>query len=141
MGVDDDGEFATEEDIGNVHESDVVPTRDPKDIVAGLPPGLLGNPQAVPRCSLAQVATSAELCPADTQVGVYALHDRGWEGAAWPDRQCDAGSGPVGGVRARGHGERGYAVVDGASGAHGAGGYGFTVASNEIPESSSRGSN
>ena len=30
----------------------VVPTRDPKDIVADLPPGLIGNPMAVPRCAL-----------------------------------------------------------------------------------------
>jgi len=48
------------------------PTQDPKDIVGNLPPGLLGDPMAVPRCSLA-VATSvsAARCPADTQIGVY----------------------------------------------------------------------
>ncbi|HWY19061.1 MAG TPA: hypothetical protein VNY27_10190 [Solirubrobacteraceae bacterium] len=50
----------------------IAPTQDPKDIVAGLPAGLLGNPQAVPRCSLALV-TGGGRCPADTQVGWYRL--------------------------------------------------------------------
>jgi hypothetical protein len=47
----------------------VVPTRDPKDIVVDLPPGLLGDPQALPRCSLTAVLTKGEVCPAVTQVG------------------------------------------------------------------------
>jgi len=52
-----------------------VPTRDPKDVVVDLPPGLLGNPTAVPRCQLSvALATGAEkigrACPVSTQVGV-----------------------------------------------------------------------
>ncbi len=46
------------------------PTRDPKDIVVSLPPGLLGNPVAVPRCSLADLHDFIK-CPSSTQVGVY----------------------------------------------------------------------
>jgi hypothetical protein len=52
------------------------PTRDVKDIVAGLPPGLLGNPMAVPRCPLQVTGTSAQ-CPADTQIGVWVSHQQG----------------------------------------------------------------
>jgi hypothetical protein len=46
-----------------------VPTSDPKEVIIDLPPGLLANPWAVPRCSMQQ-----EHCPADTQVGVFVLH-------------------------------------------------------------------
>jgi hypothetical protein len=60
-------EFASEE-VGADHT--VVPTREPKDMIIDLPPGLLANPQAVPRCSL----TQSEQCPTDTQVGVFVLH-------------------------------------------------------------------
>ena len=61
----------------------VVPTRDPKDIVVSLPPGLLGDPQAVPRCPLAllfpeasanrETEKATKRCPTDTQVGTVAL--------------------------------------------------------------------
>jgi hypothetical protein len=55
----------------------VAPTQDPKDIAATLPPGLLGDPQAVPRCSLSVVTSGAGKCPAGTIVGWYALGDAG----------------------------------------------------------------
>ena len=47
----------------------VVPTRDPKDIVADLPPGLIGNPMAVPRCALVDFTRGGD-CPVSSQVGV-----------------------------------------------------------------------
>jgi hypothetical protein len=49
------------------------PTRDPKDIVVNLPPGLLGNPQATPRCPL-ETVLNGKPCPAATQLGVVVLH-------------------------------------------------------------------
>jgi hypothetical protein len=58
------------EEVGEAHT--VVPTRDLKDVVIGLPPGLVANPQAVAQCSLAQVLSNAR-CPFDAQVGVYAV--------------------------------------------------------------------
>jgi hypothetical protein len=63
--------FASEEypPDGPGQRNKVVPTRDPKDIVVDLPPGLLGDPQALPRCSLTAVLTKGEVCPAVTQVG------------------------------------------------------------------------
>jgi hypothetical protein len=67
------GEFATE--VGT--RGSVVPVSDVKDIVTDLPPGLLGDPQAVPRCPLAQVTNGGDLCPSDTQVGVYRVHYEG----------------------------------------------------------------
>ncbi len=54
----------------------VLPTRDPKDAVTELPPGLLGDPLAVPSCPLA-VAVNEGVCPSSTQVGVYRLR---WQG-------------------------------------------------------------
>jgi hypothetical protein len=54
----------------------LMPTRDPKDIVADLPPGLLADPQAVPRCPLSQVTSNSAVsdpCPSSTQVGVVVL--------------------------------------------------------------------
>jgi hypothetical protein len=63
-------ELASEErGAGSLRE--VNPTRDPKDLVVTLPPGLLGNPQAVPRCPLSVAVGGAEYCPASTQIGVY----------------------------------------------------------------------
>jgi hypothetical protein len=67
------GEFATE--MGS--KGYPVPVHDVKDIVTDLPPGLLGDPQAVPRCPLARVTNGAGLCPNDTQVGYYRVHDFG----------------------------------------------------------------
>ncbi len=42
---------------------------DPKNIILDLPPGLVANPHAVPRCSV-----NIEHCRSDTQVGVFDLH-------------------------------------------------------------------
>src|SRR6185369_160612 len=43
-----------------------------RDIEVVLPPGLIGNPQAVPRCSALQLGKSPEEseCPVSSQVGV-----------------------------------------------------------------------
>jgi hypothetical protein len=67
-------EFSSEEifEVGS-KEPAFSPTRDPKDIVVDLPPGLLGDPVATPRCPLTQVTSSATLCPADTVIGSYVL--------------------------------------------------------------------
>ncbi len=76
------GEFTSEEveseEKGKIIHN-VVPTRDPKDIVVGLPPGLLGDPVAVPRCQLANLLASVGKvrCPGSTQLGVFRLL---WEG-------------------------------------------------------------
>ncbi len=68
-------EVENDEKVQGIEESRfLVPTRDPKDIVFDLPPGLLGDPVAVPRCSLTQLlGSSGERCPPTTQIGVYRL--------------------------------------------------------------------
>jgi hypothetical protein len=66
-------EFATREESTNLGRL-VRPTQEPKDVIVNLPPGLLGDPMAVPRCPLSQVTSSSEQCPPDTQVGVYLAH-------------------------------------------------------------------
>ncbi len=55
----------------------IVPVADPKDIVTYLPPGLLGDPLAVPRCPLTVATSGEDKCPADTQVGVYSIRHGG----------------------------------------------------------------
>jgi hypothetical protein len=49
------------------------PSGNLKDVTVDLPPGLIGNPLAVPRCTLykvEQVLSEEERCPADSEVGV-----------------------------------------------------------------------
>jgi hypothetical protein len=72
-------EFPIEEVEAADKTRNTVPVHDPKDIVFNLPPGLLGDPMAVPRCPLVQVASSSEQCPVDTQIGVYVAHLAGKE--------------------------------------------------------------
>jgi hypothetical protein len=61
-------EFATKSELdGNPGQW---PTREPKNIVVALPPGFVGNPMAVPRCSLTDALALGE-CPSASQVGVY----------------------------------------------------------------------
>ena len=52
------------------------PAQLPKDVIVRLPPGLVGNPTAYPRCSLKlflTVAAERSLCPSDTVVGVASV--------------------------------------------------------------------
>ena len=74
------GEFTTEESVADnkgAPEKNTVPTRDPKDIVVGLPPGLLGDPLAIARCPLAVLLAKVQPCPGSTQLGTYRLQ---WQG-------------------------------------------------------------
>jgi hypothetical protein len=50
-----------------------------RDIKIELPPGVIGNPQATPRCSAEQLGNSQEdsACPFDTQVGTTVVHVNG----------------------------------------------------------------
>jgi hypothetical protein len=67
----------------NTHQTDefgvsyAVPTEDPKDIVVDLPPGFVGNPQVVEKCSQVLAAEPPEpgrsQCPASSQIGVARL--------------------------------------------------------------------
>lgn len=61
-----------------------VPTQDPRDIAVDVPPGLLGNPTATPRCPLKEALSLAERCPASTQIGVAVLHLIKGEGFVGP---------------------------------------------------------
>ncbi len=122
-------EFATEESLRpGASQSRVFPTRDPKDIVVSLPPGLLGDPQAVPRCPLADIAD----CRSSTQVGVWRVR---WHGGG----ELLA---PIYNVAPEAGQSAEFVLqdeidVNAVLTAHlvrTAQGYGFTVASNRIPE-------
>ncbi len=106
------------------------PTQEPKDIVVGLPPGLLGDPLAMPSCSLTLV-TGAGGCPASTQIGMYKLR---WLGG----REY---LGPIVNVTPERGQSAEFAFINEANVSflltghlvRTARGYGFTVVSNEIP--------
>ncbi len=126
------GEFTSEEDS----QGQPIPTGDPRDIVTSLPPGLLGDPQALPRCPLT-LLTSAQgtKCPPATIVGSYLLH----EGNA---RET---VGPIVNVQPEAGQSAEFALDFGGSGAvftplltahlvrTSQGSYAFTVESNKIP--------
>jgi hypothetical protein len=48
-----------------------------RDLVVDLPPGLVGNPQAVPRCKGADFEGQTPSCPANTQIGIAIVEARG----------------------------------------------------------------
>ncbi|HXS33767.1 MAG TPA: hypothetical protein VN758_08350 [Solirubrobacterales bacterium] len=50
-------------------EAPVVPDEDIKDISVNLPPGQLGNPNAVPICTTAAFNSSGNACPKETRAG------------------------------------------------------------------------
>jgi hypothetical protein len=111
----------------------LVPTRDPKDAVVSLPPGLLGNPIAVPQCPIASVAHASEVrCPTSTQVGVWRFVSEGGKEHLSPIYNVT----PERGQSAE------FALDDEvhlvplltAHLVRTASGYGFTVSSNSIPE-------
>jgi len=128
------GEFTSEmvEAIDKSH-ADPSPTRDPKNIVVNLPPGLLGDPMATPRCSLTLVTGSTgQQCPADTQIGVYTIREEG-------DKELLA---PVVNVTPEAGQSAEFALENTvkidtplltAHLVHTAQGYGFTVVSNNVP--------
>jgi hypothetical protein len=61
-------EFATKSELLGI--LGIWPTREPKNLVVGLPSGFVGNPMAVPLCSATEALALGE-CPAASQVGVY----------------------------------------------------------------------
>jgi hypothetical protein len=124
-------EFAGEELENQEKEHLTVPTRDPRDIVIDLPPGLLGDPMAVPRCSLSTLASSKR-CPASTQVGVYRIRWFGGKEALYPIVNMV----PEAGQSAEFALENEIKLVPilTAHLVHTAQGYGFTAVSNKIPE-------
>jgi hypothetical protein len=71
------GEFMSEENTLESGEVETLPTRDPRSIVVDLPPGLLGDPMATPRCELPVVTSGQSVCPPDTQIGDYAIRIEG----------------------------------------------------------------
>ncbi|MGH2911293.1 MAG: hypothetical protein ACRDJ3_02335, partial [Solirubrobacteraceae bacterium] len=108
------------------------PTRDPKDVVVSLPPGLLGNPMATPRCPLARVLTVfKERCPPATQIGVARLHYEGKSEEVAPIINVT----PEAGQSAEFAIETGFkdSFVLTAHLVHTQAGYGFTVVDNNIP--------
>jgi hypothetical protein len=126
--------FASEEfpsgSIGRLRNP-VEPTRDAKDIVVDLPPGLLGDPQAVPRCSLTEILDKRERCPDVTQVGWARIVLFGGNEDAGPivNLTPEAGQSAEFGLE----NETKFTYLLTAHLVRTAAGYGFTVVSNGIP--------
>jgi hypothetical protein len=109
----------------------VVPTRDVKDIVVDLPPGLLGDPSAVPQCSLTEILDKRERCPDVTQVGWARIVLFGGKEDAGPivNLTPEAGQSAEFGLE----NETKFTYVLTAHLVRTAAGYGFTVVSKGIP--------
>jgi hypothetical protein len=110
--------------------TDFSPTREVKDAVVSLPPGLLGDPMAVPRCSLTQLLGRSERCPADTQIGVARIQ-LGLTELLGPVVNVipEAGQSAEFGVE----NPQKLIFLEKAHLVRTADGYGFTVVSNDIP--------
>ena len=69
--------------VGFATDASGAPTDNIKDVKVGLPPGLIGNPTAVPRCPIAQLNVSGGFgggsngCPGDSQVGQLGITIQG----------------------------------------------------------------
>ena len=105
------------------------PEGEVRDVEADLPPGLVGNPRAVPRCTRQEFEGSQALCPGDTQVGIVRAVLSGLGEVELPVFNLV----PPPGVTAR----LGFSAVDlngleDASVRTGAG-YGVAVSANNIP--------
>jgi hypothetical protein len=46
------------------------PSQQPQSVLVDLPPGLVGDPLAIPRCPTATLDGTGSLCPGDTQIGI-----------------------------------------------------------------------
>jgi len=77
-------DFATvvkPEEEGN-DEKAYIPVQNPKTLTVELPPGLIGDPQATPKCTEAQLEESLEShggCPADSRIGTVVVNGEGWD--------------------------------------------------------------
>jgi hypothetical protein len=118
---------------GGTTEHLIVPTREPRDIVGSLPPGLLGDPVAVPRCPLTQVTSSAVQCPPDTQLGVAILHWQGGKESLKPIVNVTPAKGQSAEFAIENETKFDTPLLTAHLVRTPQGEYGFTVASNEIP--------
>src|SRR4029077_20532315 len=59
------------------HDAEGAPEGDPRDIEVDLPPGLVGDPLATPRCAHQNFEGQQALCPGNTQVGVLHAEVKG----------------------------------------------------------------
>jgi hypothetical protein len=58
------------------------PVGEARNVVVNAPPGVIGDPQAMPRCTPREL--NAQACPPDTQIGVDVVFTGGGPGAAFP---------------------------------------------------------
>lgn len=64
----------------------------PRDIRVSLPPGVIGDPNAIPKCPAEALNTSPTTCPPKTQVGVSTVSLGGYT-AVWPVYNVEARDG------------------------------------------------
>ena len=108
---------------------------DPKDVLVDLPPGLLANPLAAQRCPLALFTRAGDNCPAAAQIGTIEIaHEGGILIEPIEDVVPEVGQSAEFGIPSGG----GFNILLTAHLVHTAtgNGYGFMVASNNIPERS-----
>jgi hypothetical protein len=102
-----------------------------RDVLIDLPPGMIGNPTAVSRCSRQEFEGFTPACPPNSQVGVIHANIPGFTFVAGPIYNVV----PPPGVAAQlGFSLDGLNALQNASLRSGSEGYGVHVATNDIPE-------
>lgn len=107
-----------------------------RDVVAELPPGIIGNPTATPRCPRQDFDGETANCPADTQIGTFSAVFRDPSGGTL------APSGPLynlvpgkGVAASFGFAGEGFDAIENASLVHSPAGYTVSVISNNVSQS------
>lgn len=126
-------QFASEELHSNhpLFPHIVIPVQDPKNVTVYLPPGLLGNPLAVPQCPLSWMLSTNGRCNGDTQIGVARLRFFGGKEELTPIVNVT----PEMGQSAEFALESGVPILETGHLVRTAQGYGFAVFSDDIPAS------
>lgn len=111
--------------------NDLISAGDLKDVLDELPPGFVGDPNAVPKCSYHDLVTSGYRCPNDTTVGVATVYLFGGELDIYPDNVPIYNMEPSPGVAAEFAFLVGHAPVFLNSSVRTGGDYGLTV---DVPD-------
>jgi hypothetical protein len=104
-----------------------------RDVVVQLPPGLVGNATATPRCSRQAFEGEVPSCPADTQIGTLDALFRAPGVASLEPKGSVYNLVPPEGVAASfGFTGAGFEAIENASLVHGGDGYAVSVVSNNV---------
>lgn len=113
----------------NVDQAGRTEGGEPRDLIVDLPPGLVGNPRAVPQCSRQAFEGDSPSCPGNTQVGVLRANLPGFGQAVGPVYNMVAPPGTAGQIA---FSVLGFNALENAS-VRTEAGYGLRIATSNLP--------